>query len=79
MNFNTLLSKLISFKTVSMTSNKELMYFIKDYLSKYSLTIDDIKKKFEIEATWNTLIFQKYKDQVEIDVEKLKKKLNKEK
>ena len=51
----------------------------KNYLSKYSLTIDDIKKKFEIEATWNTLIFQKYKDQVEIDVEKLKKKLNKEK
>ena len=51
----------------------------KDYLSKYSLTIDDIKKKFEIEATWNTLIFQKYKDQVEIDVEKLKKKLNEEK
>ena len=46
----------------------------KDHLSKYSLTIDDIKKKFEIEATWNTLIFQKYKNQVEIDVEKLKKK-----
>ena len=51
----------------------------KDYLLKYSLTIDDIKKKFEIEAIWNTLIFQKYKDQVEIDVEKLKKKLNEEK
>ena len=51
----------------------------KDYLSKYTLTIDDIKKKFEIEAIWNTLIFQKYKDQVEIDVEKLKKKLNEEK
>ncbi len=51
----------------------------KNYLSKYNLTIEDIKKKFEIEATWNSLIFQKYKDQVEIDVEKLKKKLNKEK
>ena len=51
----------------------------KNYLSKYSLTIDDIKKKFEIEATWNSLIFQKYKDQVEIDTEKLKKKLNEEK
>ena len=51
----------------------------KNYLLKYSLTIDDIKKKFEIEAIWNTLIFQKYKDQVEIDVEKLKKKLNEEK
>jgi len=37
MNFNTLLSKLISFKTISMTSNKELMYFIKDYLSKSNI------------------------------------------
>ena len=37
MNFDTLLSKLISFKTISMTSNKELMYFIKDYLSKSNI------------------------------------------
>ena len=37
MNFNTLLSKLISFKTISMTSNKELMYFIRDYLSKLNI------------------------------------------
>ena len=50
-----------------------------NYLSKYDLTIDDVKKKFEIEATWNTLIVQKYKKQVNIDVEKLKKKLNEEK
>ncbi len=50
-----------------------------NYLSKYDLTIDDVKKKFEIETTWNSLIFQKYKEQVNIDVEKLKKKLNEEK
>ena len=50
-----------------------------NYLLKYDLTIDDVKKKFEIETTWNTLIFQKYKEQVSIDVEKLKKKLNEEK
>ena len=37
MNFNTLLSKLISFKTISMTSNKELMFFIRDYLSKSNI------------------------------------------
>ncbi len=37
MKFKTLLSKLISFKTISMTSNKELMLFIKDYLSKSSI------------------------------------------
>jgi len=49
-----------------------------NHLLKYNLTIDDIKKKFEIEATWNRLIFNKYKNQVEIDVEKIKKKLKKE-
>ena len=37
MNLNTLLSKLISFKTISMTSNRDLMYFIKDYLSKSNI------------------------------------------
>jgi len=51
----------------------------KNYLSKYDLTINDVKKKFEIEATWNSLIFQKYRGQVNVDEEKLKKKLNKEK
>ena len=49
-----------------------------NYLSKYDLTIDDIKRKFEIEATWNTLIFEKYKNQVEVDIKKIKKKLKKE-
>ena len=50
-----------------------------NYLSKCDLTIDDVKKKFEIEATWNSLIFKKYNQQVNIDVKKLKKKLNEEK
>ena len=50
-----------------------------NYLSKYDLGIDDVKKKFEIETTWNSLIFQKDKEQVNVDVKKLKKKLNEEK
>ena len=49
-----------------------------NYLSKYDLTIDEIKRKFEIEASWNTLIFEKYKNQVEVDIKKIKKKLKKE-
>ena len=49
-----------------------------NYLSKYDLAIDDIKRKFEIEATWNKLIFEKYKNQVEVDIKKIKKKLKKE-
>jgi len=50
----------------------------KNYLSNYDLTIDDIKKKIEIEIVWNRLIYKKYNNQVEIDIEKIKKKLNKE-
>ena len=49
-----------------------------NYLSKYDLTIDEIKRKFEIETTWNTLIFKKYKNQVEVDINKIKKKLKEE-
>ncbi len=49
-----------------------------NYLSKYDLAIDDIKRKFEIETTWNTLIFEKYRNQVEVDIEEIKKKLKKE-
>ena len=49
-----------------------------NYLSNYDLTIDDIKKKIEIELLWNRLIYSKYKNQVEIDTEKIKKKLKKE-
>ena len=49
-----------------------------NYLSNYDLTVDDIKKKIEIEIIWNKVIFSKYKDQVEIDKEKIKKKLKEE-
>ena len=49
-----------------------------NYLLEYDLTIDDIKRKFEIEATWNKLIFEKYKNQVQVNIKKIKKKLKKE-
>ena len=45
------------------------------YLSDYDLTIKDIKKKIEIETTWNQLIFTKFKNQINIDNEKLKKRV----
>ena len=38
---------------------------------------DKVTKKFEIEVVWNEYIFTKYKDQVNIDVEKLKDKVRK--
>tara|TARA_B110001454_G_scaffold6596_1_gene6148 strand:+ start:305 stop:1231 length:927 start_codon:yes stop_codon:yes gene_type:complete len=47
------------------------------YLNDYDLTISDIKKKIEIEVTWNQLIYDRYKNQINIDHESLKKKIKK--
>ena len=47
------------------------------YLSEYNLNIDYVKTKINIETLWNELIYTKFKNQIEIDQEKLKKKLKK--
>ena len=47
----------------------------KNYLKDYNLTIEEIKDKIEIETTWNKLIFEKYKYQINIDENLLKKKI----
>ena len=47
----------------------------KDYLKKNNLNYSYIKKKLNIETTWNSLIYRKYNDQVKIDLKKLKKTL----
>jgi peptidyl-prolyl cis-trans isomerase SurA len=46
------------------------------YIKSYGLNIKDIKQKIEIESLWNSLIFDKYKNQVQINRENLKTKLN---
>ena len=48
-----------------------------NYLKKYNLTINEIKKKVEIETTWNQLIYDKYKDQLNINIAQLKNEINK--
>ena len=50
-----------------------------DYLKNYNLSIKEVKKKIEIETTWNQLIYDKYNDQITVDNEKLKKKLKNKK
>ncbi len=47
----------------------------KEYIKNYNLKISDIKVKLSIEALWNELIFNKYKDKVSVDEEKIKKKV----
>ena len=53
---------------------KDLNEF-KIYLQDYDLKIEDIYKKIEIEVKWNKLIFDKYKNQIVINEENLKKQL----
>ena len=53
--------------------NSELEF--KNYLKESSLTIDYVKKKVEIETTWNQLIYEKYKDQIYVDENKVIKRI----
>ena len=50
-----------------------------NYLKSYNLNIDDIKKKINIEILWNTFIGEKYKYQVNVDENKLRKKIKDQK
>ena len=61
------------YKGINMRNETEF----KNYLSKHQLNIKDVKTKLKIEALWNELIFTRYKDQIEIDKAKLKKRLKK--
>ena len=49
------------------------------YLKNYGLTLEDIKEKVTIDAMWNQLIIQKYGSQIEINKEKIKEKIFKNK
>ena len=56
-------------------NNKEEL---EQYLNKSDLNIFDVRKKIEIEMFWNRLIYQKYKNQININEASLKKKINDE-
>ncbi len=60
------------YKKMGMKNEKEF----KSYLSKYNLSFDEIKKKIEIEAAWNDIIYSKYISKLEIDKIKIKNKIN---
>ena len=50
-----------------------------NYLNNFDLSLNEVIKKIEIETKWNELIFAKYNNQVEIDVEKLNKQISSKK
>ena len=47
-----------------------------EYLKPLNMTIKIVKKKMEIETTWNRLIYDKYKEQVYVDIKALKKTID---
>ena len=49
-----------------------------NHLKNYNLKISDIYEKIEIEVKWNQLIFDKYRNQIIVNKDILKKKLIKE-
>jgi len=60
------------YKKLGMKNEKEF----KNYLSKYNLSFDEIKKKIGIEAAWNDLVYKKYVSRLEIDEIKIKNRIN---
>lgn len=48
-----------------------------NYLSNYDLTLSYVKKKIQIEMAWNQFIYEKYKNQVNIDITKLQNEIKK--
>ena len=42
-----------------------------EYLNEFDLTVSIVKKKINIETTWNQLIFEKYKNLVKVNKEKI--------
>jgi len=46
------------------------------YLNEHDWSLNDVKQKIRIEVLWNQLIFERFKNQVKIDEEELKKKVD---
>ena len=58
---------------IRLNLNNEIEF--QEYLNSNNLTLDYVRKKIQIEMIWNQLIYEKYKDQVNIDIEKLKNEI----
>ena len=61
------------YKKMGMKNQNEF----KNYLSEHNLNFKFLKKKINIEAAWNDLVYQKFGNRIEIDEQKMKNKINK--
>ncbi|WP_440922520.1 peptidylprolyl isomerase [Candidatus Pelagibacter sp.] len=59
-------------KNLNFTDKNEF----ENYLKEFDISIDDLKKKIEIENEWKNMIYIKYKDSVKIDNENLMIKID---
>ena len=71
-----LLEKILANLYRNLGINDEAVF--KEYLVKFGINVDFVKQKLEIESLWNSLIYKKYKNQISIDEDKIKKELDKE-
>ena len=71
---NPLLDKVIEDFYLKLDMQNEMEF--ENHLNKYDFNIAEIKKKIEIETTWNSLINKIYKNQIKINKEKLLKKIS---
>ena len=46
-----------------------------EYLINYNLSIDSVKQKINIEKMWNALVYDKFKNQIKINIKSLKQKI----
>ena len=74
---NSLLDGLI--KSFYLRLNLKSLEEFEKYLKDQNLNIKNIKNKIAIEAVWNKLIYEKYSSQVDVDMDKLKIKIDKQK
>jgi len=51
---------------------------LQDYIKNFNLSIEDLKKKIEIENEWKNLIYSKYINSVKIDKDKLIREIEKD-
>ena len=66
------------FKNLFIRLNIESEEKFAEYLKEYDLNIQEVKKKIKIETFWNELIYNKFNNSVEIDINKLKKQIKNE-
>ena len=56
---------------IGLNSTEEL----KEYFLKFNLNLSFVEEKIKIDTMWNRLIYNKYKNQIDIDVNELKNRL----